>query len=245
VRQSANVTRWAYGDQVPDSAELIPLFPLDLVLMPGAPQELHLFEHRYRRMLTDAQDAAREAGGGVRAAFGIVSLQRGTETSDRQAVADVGTIGEIVQVQTYPDGTSDLLLVGSDRFRILAVDTELPYLRATVEFLDEVEGASDAELEDLGEMARELFQSYSLGLQSLTGRPEDELSATDNIGLSFEISSRIRLETVARQRLLAAPDAAARLRRCLALLHRELTLLRSTRSVPIAAQALQIVAVPN
>jgi Lon protease-like protein len=230
---------------VADPPELVPIFPLNLVLMPGAPQELHLFEPRYRQMLDDAQADAEAAGPRVHAAFGIVSLRQGTETGSQQSIAEIGTIGEIMQVRRYPDGTSDLLLVGSDRFRILDVDTGRMYLRARVEWLDELEGASEQELVELEMLARQLFRGYSDGMQSLTGQVEDELTATDAISLSFEIGARMRLETKSRQRLLAAPDAAARLRHCLSLLNRELTLLRQTRSVPIAPHVLQIVAGPN
>jgi Lon protease-like protein len=225
--------------------QVIPIFPLDLVLMPGAPQELHLFEPRYRQMLVDAEESARTQGADRRACFGIVSLRRGTETGLEQTVAEVGTLGEVVQMQRYADGTSDLLLIGTRRFRIETIDTEQAYLQAHVEWLEEDDGAEPDELAELDTIARSLFRNYGVGIQSLTGRVEDALSATDAISLSYEISSRIRLETRARQLLLAAPDAARRLRSCLSLLNREITLLHKTRSVPISAKALQIVPVPN
>jgi Lon protease-like protein len=228
------------------SAELVPIFPLDLVLMPGAPQQLHIFEPRYRRMLADAQAEARAAGD-VRPAIGIVALNSGGETSLDQSVADVGTMGEIVQAQRHPDGTSDLLLVGGDRFRIVEVDTARPYLRAQVVWLDEEDGASEPELAQLQIMARELYRRYTAALGQVSGRVSDEggIAADDVISLSFEISARIQLETTARQQLLSAPDAAQRLLRCMELLHRELTLLEKTRTVPISANALRIVATPN
>jgi Lon protease-like protein len=216
--------------------QVIPIFPLDLVLMPGAPQELHLFEPRYRQMLVDAEESARTQGADRRACFGIVSLRRGTETGLEQTVAEVGTLGEVVQMQRYADGTSDLLLIGTRRFRIETIDTEQAYLQAHVEWLEEDDGAEPDELAELDTIARSLFRNYGVGIQSLTGRVEDALSATDAISLSYEISYRIRL---------AAPDAARRLRSCLSLLNREITLLHKTRSVPISAKALQIVPVPN
>src|SRR5690349_8907358 len=97
-------------------AEVIALFPLSSVLLPGMPLPLHIFEERYRRLL---EDLAETPGGGR---FGVVALRSGTETSsahgqdDIPDVVDVGTLAEILEVQGNADGSSDVLSVGSRRF---------------------------------------------------------------------------------------------------------------------------------
>jgi Lon protease-like protein len=85
---------------------LIPLFPLDVVLFPGTPLPLHIFEPRYKEMIAEcrAQDRA----------FGVV---RALE----QGLADVGCTAEIVTVvKEYPDGRLDLVAEGRQRFEIVA-----------------------------------------------------------------------------------------------------------------------------
>src|SRR3954471_9078053 len=127
-------------------AELIPLFPLSHVLLPGMPLPLHVFEQRYRDLVADLADA--EGTG----SFGVVALRSGTETlsgslsSARPDVEEVGTLAEILEVETAEDGTSDLLSVGSRRFRIDSLVPEgRTYLRAEVSYLDEVDGALTVE----------------------------------------------------------------------------------------------------
>jgi Lon protease-like protein len=241
----ASAGAYREGVEQPDEAtQLIPVFPLDLVLMPGAPRRLRIFEPRYRQMLSDAQIAAERAGKD-RASFGIVALRHGSETAHHQGIADIGTLGEVLRVQQDADGTSDLLLVGTRRFQILDVDTDRPYLRGRVEWLDEQLGAEQEVLHALARATQELYARYLAALTDLTGLDDDEVVAADDVALSFEIAGRIQVETAALQRLLAAPDAAHRLRACRSLLNRELTLIRSTRTVPIASTVLQIRAGPN
>ncbi len=113
--------------------DTIPVFPLDHVLLPGLPLPLHIFEPRYRQMLADIEAA--------RGGFGIVALSRGSETSADVDFAKIGTLAEILEKEPYPDGSCDLLTVGSRRFRIVDVDSSAkPYLQAQVEWLSEDDG---------------------------------------------------------------------------------------------------------
>ena len=98
----------SYGRSV---TERIALFPLGHVLMPGAALPLHIFEPRYQAMIADLTARSTPP------AFGVLSIHRGIETSENVAFAAVGTMAEIVNRRPYPDGTSDLLTIGSRRFR--------------------------------------------------------------------------------------------------------------------------------
>jgi Lon protease-like protein len=214
---------------------MIPVFPLDHVLLPGLPLPLHIFEPRYRQMLADIEQA--------RGGFGIVALSRGSETSADVDFAKIGTLAEILEKEPYPDGSCDLLTVGSRRFRIVDVDSSAkPYLQAQVEWLSEDDGDLPA---DLASTVTALFERYSQVLSDVSDRERDVELVEDPVRLSYEVAARVQLPVSQRQKLLAMPTAADRLLACLIVMRREITLIEKTRSVPVALQALRIVPASN
>lgn len=110
-------------------ARLLPLFPLQLVVFPGAATPLHIFEARYREMVGLAEAERTE--------FGIVrTIARG----DENGIASTGCTVTVESVQhRYPDGRFDVVTRGQRRFRIVSLDDEKPYLRGAVEFFDDEE----------------------------------------------------------------------------------------------------------
>ena len=215
--------------------DTIPVFPLDHVLLPGLPLPLHVFEPRYRQMLADIEAA--------RGGFGIVALSRGSETSADVDFAKIGTLAEILEKEPYPDGSCDLLTVGSRRFRIVDVDSSAqPYLQAQVEWLSEDDGDLPA---DLALMVTALFGRYSQVLSDVSDRDRDVELVGDAVRLSYEVAARVQLPVSQRQKLLAMPTAADRLLACLIVMRREITLIEQTRSIPVALQALRIVPALN
>ena len=115
--------------------EVIPLFPLGTVLVPGLLLPLHVFEPRYRRLVHDLQ--GREPD---HRAFGVVAIREGHEVGERgvKALHDVGTLAMVRDVHPYPDGRFDLRTNGDARFRIhRLVDEGTPYHCAEVECLAE------------------------------------------------------------------------------------------------------------
>jgi Lon protease-like protein len=215
--------------------DTIPVFPLDHVLLPGLPLPLHVFEPRYRQMLADIEAS--------RGGFGIVALSRGSETSADVDFAKIGTLAEILEKEPYPDGSCDLLTVGSRRFRIVDVDSSAkPYLQAQVEWLSEDDGDLPA---DLALMVTALFGRYSQVLSDVSDRDRDVELVGDPVRLSYEVAARVQLPVSQRQKLLAMPTAADRLLACLIVMRREITLIEQTRSIPVALQALRIVPALN
>jgi Lon protease-like protein len=108
-------------------ARLLPLFPLQLVVFPGAATPLHIFEQRYREMVGEA-----EAGG---TEFGIVrTIARG----DESGIANTRCTVTVESVpHRYPDGRFDVVTRGRRRFQIVSLDDEKPYLRGMVEYFDD------------------------------------------------------------------------------------------------------------
>ena len=108
-------------------ARLLPIFPLQLVVFPGAAAPLHIFEERYREMVGEAEATGSE--------FGIVrTIQRGEDNG----IASIGcTVTVESVVHRYPDGRFDVVTRGRRRFQIESIDQEKAYLRAEVEYLDD------------------------------------------------------------------------------------------------------------
>jgi uncharacterized protein len=107
----------------------LPLFPLNLVLFPMQSLALHVFEQRYRQLVSDCLTTD--------SPFGIVLLESGAAEEGRSRVAAVprltGTTATIVQTQALTDGRMNLLVVGRERFRVLEFDRSKPYLTGLVE----------------------------------------------------------------------------------------------------------------
>src|SRR5215475_1047081 len=109
-------------------SDLLPLFPLpNVVLFPNVFLPLHIFEPRYRDMVTDAVASDRM--------IGMVLLRPGWQGDyeGRPAVFPVGCSGLITHIDRLPDGRYNLVLRGLERFRLKEEDHHRSYRRAIVE----------------------------------------------------------------------------------------------------------------
>ena len=160
---------------------LLPLFPLEVVLLPGTPLPLHIFEPRYKEMIREC--LANEAP------FGVV---RALE----QGIAEVGCTAEIVTVtKEYPDGRLDLVAEGRKRFEVLEVNEERSFLRAEVLLVPDEPAVAVEE-----ERVRAI--QLHLEILSLAGAVQD-LSAADRNQLSFYLAGSLPLDLDFKQKLLA------------------------------------------
>lgn len=220
---------------------LLPLFPLNHVLLPAMPLPLHVFEERYRRMLSDLTDPA----GNVRG-FGVVLLRSGSEAGTATGAPDVervGTVAEVLEVQAKPDGSSDVLAVGSRRFAVVRlVPDGAAYLRAEVDYLDEPDGPLDPHLELA---ARRLMTRYDTALSNLAGRSTGSELPEHADQLSYHLAARLPLTPADRQLLLADESVADRLGRLIGMLRRETALLGLTRSIAVSPAVLRLAAGAN
>ena len=179
--------------------ERIALFPLGHVLLPGAALPLHIFEPRYQAMIADLLASTPPA-------FGVLSIHRGTETSEDVAFAAVGTMAEIVNRRPYPDGTSDLLTIGSRRFQVREIlRSGRPYLRAEVEWLAETVGAATPELVAA---ARALFERYVEVVRTLSGERIDVILPAEPVPASYQLARAHAADP------RGSPESAGRADRC-------------------------------
>src|SRR5215510_14143931 len=154
---------------------MLPLFPLDLVLFPGAPLPLHIFEPRYKEMIGECLQS--------QSPFGLVRAHE-------NAVAEVGCTAEILKViKRYDDGRLDILTEGKRRFEVLELNQERAFLRGEVLFFedDPAQDASKASSMPEAGKAAELHEKM-MGILGGTG---SELPGDDSDILSFRFDAAV------------------------------------------------------
>src|SRR4051812_26903467 len=107
--------------------DLLPLFPLHMVLLPGSPVALHIFEERYKEMIGQAIETNTEFGIVLASDGGIVNT--GCRAVVRRAL------------EKYDDGRMDIVPAGRRRFEILFLNEDKPYLQGAVQFFDDDDNA--------------------------------------------------------------------------------------------------------
>jgi Lon protease-like protein len=168
---------------------LLPLFPLDVVLFPGTPLPLHIFEPRYKEMIGECLAQHRH--------FGVV---RAVE----EGLAEVGCTAEIVTVvKEYPDGRLDLVAEGRKRFELVRVNQERSFLQAEILMIDDEPGAPSKE-----DSSRAV--ALHSELLAIAGAKQD-LSAADPSLLSFYLAGSVPLDLDFKQKLLSLRSEPERL----------------------------------
>ncbi|MBM3687337.1 MAG: peptidase S16 [Actinobacteria bacterium] len=205
------------------SARVIPLFPLSSVLVPGLVLPLHIFEPRYRQLIADLEGQHEDDRG-----FGVVAIREGHEVGADgvHALHDVGTFAALREATTLPDGRSDIVTVGTSRFRVLELIDGKPYAQARVEWLEEESGDASAPLA-LSVAGR--FQAYR---ELLTDEEDDTDLPDDPRVLSYLVGAAVVADLATRQSFLEADDDTARLRAELAFLRDETALIEQIPSLP-------------
>jgi Lon protease-like protein len=229
----------------------LPLFPLNMVLFPGASIQLHIFEERYRVMIGRCLEQSTP--------FGIVLIRSGSKVNPddpwvrrqiEQATLDmsdlelgalrrelsgetvphpIGTTAQISPTESVRlnDGRYYLVAVGQRRFRIQYFTQRQPYLIASVVYLPEESAAAVAEPAGI---LRQLYARYWAALSGATGsEPPAESLPEGVVDLTYWMANRLQVDTAQKQRWLEA-DIATRLREMSAMIRNELALLPNTNS---------------
>jgi len=192
------------------SASRLPLFPLPLVLFPGVPLPLHIFEPRYRQMLADCLEGDRR--------FGIVFRPEGMGERDLPP-GYVGCVARIENSETLLDGRSNVVVTGVERFALERfVDTPRLYHVGEVAAYEDAPDGSE-ETSSLAERVRAIFRRVGRAARALADDTTPLPDLPDDVGLlSFSIASLIDLDPPARQRLLVSRSPLERLRQLDAIL---------------------------
>ena len=232
-------------------AVVLPIFPLNIVLFPGMSIPLHVFEPRYRSLVTELVDPVTAEDDPERSPqrqrrFGSVWIELGhevaAESGPGESTLDPGgpAIGEpgatlpkvsstgctalIRDVRSYEDGRYDLLIEGGARFAITdleSVDASSPDEYATAS-VSFLPEPLGPDADEHAERVRELYRIYCDRLASIGMAPDTSKELPkDPIALSYTVASTIVLDQAEKQRLLEAEDAATRLAVAARFLRRE------------------------
>ncbi|GIV07144.1 MAG: peptidase S16 [Fimbriimonadales bacterium] len=185
----------------------IPLFPLETVLFPYTALPLHIFEPRYREMVTHCLETD--------SPFGIVLIREGRESGDPNVeLHEIGTLARIGRLRRQPDGRFHLLALGEDRFQVVRlIRHEAPYLKAHVRLWRDHEPFSWEQEREFAEQTAAEFRAFlRIALESSGLRVEDIELPQDPTALSFAIAGTLQLEIPLRQYLLELQDTSERLR---------------------------------
>jgi Lon protease-like protein len=170
---------------------LLPLFPLDLVLLPGVPLTLHIFEPRYKEMIKECLDH--------KSVFGIIR-------SKEEAMANIGCTAEIMNVlKKYPDGRMNILAEGKKRFEVLQINQERAFLQGDVFYLDEEnEPPAATDVEKAIRLHREIME--------LAGAEPEAVEVSETAQLAYRLAGSLPFDPDFQQALLEMSSEAERTR---------------------------------
>jgi Lon protease-like protein len=161
---------------------LIPLFPLDVVLLPEMVLPLHIFEPRYKLMIGRCLSERIE--------FGML-------LASEQAMATIGCTAEITQkINDYPDGRMDIITEGRSVFRLMELLDQKEYYEGNVEYLVDEPFVPNP---DQQSRMTELFdRCHAL----MFGQPWGEADSTDPNLLAYQMAAHLPMELQEKQALL-------------------------------------------
>ena len=186
----------------PEGEFLLPLFPLpNLVFFPETRLPLHVFEPRYRQLVSDVVSADKR--------FGIVLLRPGWESEYFGAppVFACGTLATIEQAVALEDGRYNIVVRGDVRFRIVDEVSRVPYRTARVVAEQETEPGVQQAYEQR-EWLADLSRQYLRYLPDQTAVPEIETVNLDALANALIMS--LNLDVEEKQKLLEMSDVVAR-----------------------------------
>jgi len=190
----------------------IPLFPLELVLMPSMPLPLHIFEERYKLMIGECLEQKKE--------FGVV-YQKGSD------MKKIGCTARIVQVlRRFDDGRLDIMTQGVKRFVIENIYEDKAYLQAEVVYFDDErdEGADNLMADGI-----KLLEQ----LDVMTGKKRDyrSLSKMDHKTISFVLSYNEVFSMEEKQSFLEMRSTRERIMKSVESLRKVVELMQMTEEI--------------
>jgi ATP-dependent Lon protease len=191
----------------------LPLFPLPVVLFPGVPLPLHIFEPRYRQMLLDIKPANN--------LFGLAYFDPTTSENEVPPAGHVGCVAEVTETQTFPDGRSNILTVGVIRYQIESyIERGDPYLVAKVSYFED-DDEDEAQLSSPSKEVAEMFTRIAQAVRTINDERATlpDISNTEPQRLSFLVAAAMEIDAEVKQELLELRSTSERLQRLRAMLN--------------------------
>lgn len=181
----------------------IPLFPLpNLVFFPQVAVPLHIFEDRYKLMISRCIDQTD--------VFGLVLLKEGAEQENEETIHRIGVTARIVEVERLEDHRLNILCAGESRFRVLEFTGNQPYWTAEVELFED--DPDEEEVEDVFDQVSHLYRK-AMGLTSRVKEMEIPILELPQspLSLSYMVSYVLDLNPARKQELLETTSTRLRL----------------------------------
>ncbi len=209
----------------------VPVFPLEgVVLLPGEPMPLHIFEERYKLMT----EAALMEGG-------LIAIAQ--VTPGQALPSAIFGLGKIVMDEKTMDGRFNLILLGMKRIRVKSFVQEKPFLRAEIEILED--SFSQTSVNVINTLSKEV---YELGKQLLSTKKKgpNDVSYPDLENLPYDLlplgmlcdlfSAALGLPSLEKQMILEESDAVGRAEKLIFTMRFELERHRSGASASTSLQ---------
>jgi ATP-dependent Lon protease len=190
----------------------LPLFPLPVVLFPGVPLPLHVFEPRYRQMLTDVRLSNN--------LLGVSYFDASTSEHDVPPAGHVGCVAEVTEAQVLADGRSNVLTIGVIRYRIDSyIERGDPYLVARISYFED-DPEDDALLTHAAKEVADTFTRIAQAVRTLNDERSSlpDISDTEPQRLSFLVAAAMEIDAEVKQELLELTSTSARLEQLRAML---------------------------
>ena len=185
----------------------LPVFPLPVVLFPGVPLPLHIFEPRYRQMLKDIRPSNN--------LFCVAYFDPSTSELEVPPAGHVGCVAEVTETQTFPDGRSNILTLGLIRYRIESyIERGDPYLVARVTYFEDDDEDQSSLLHSAKEVA-DTFTRIAQAVRTLNDERSSlpDISNTEPQRLSFLVAAAMEIDAEEKQNLLELTSTSVRLQR--------------------------------
>jgi Lon protease-like protein len=200
----------------------LPLFPLNTVLFPGAPMQLHIFEDRYKEMIDLCVSE--------QSPFGVVLIREGLEALGPLAEPyEVGCSARILNVQRLDQGRMNIVVLGQERFKIISTDRESrPYLMGVVESFP----IQTLDLDSAAALAARLYPQVERFIRKLVEaggmKYNLERLPDDPAALAYMAAAMLQISPTKKQALLVSDEVGELLSQLRGLYRRELALLEIT-----------------
>jgi uncharacterized protein len=195
----------------------LPIFPLNTVLFPGMPLKLHIFEERYKLMISRCYQSGEP--------FGVALIKSGQEIGGRAEPFLVGCTAVISEMEPLPGGRMNIVAVGRERFVAHSFKYDQPYLVAEVETL----ALSNTESATLNSTSRSLRPWVQRYLQTLADASETKFDIQqlpdDPMQLAYLASFLLNIPIEQKQNLLTIENTDEFIRDLRIIYRREVTLL--------------------
>ena len=185
----------------------LPIFPLPLVLLPNELLPLHIFEERYRKMLADVE--------ADKHFFGITFFNPTEDFIEKPEVGTVGCVAEVRDVQTLPDGRSNIVTIGVIRYRLNDyVEAGEPYLVGDVEFFED-ETEDESALAPVAGEVFDLFRRIAKAAHKLSGERGvfPDIPQAEPEQLSFLVTAAFNLDPQMKYEMIETRSGIERLTR--------------------------------